>query len=122
MAYNLLFPVHIFSAASMATSLTSPVVEIRNQDNVGIQLHWTGAPVGDFDFQISSDHAQDSQGNVTNAGNWVSLPLSPAISAAGSADDAYIDLNQMSAMYCRVVYTRTSGTGSLSGVIVAKGI
>jgi len=122
MAYNLLFPVHIFNAASMATSLTSPVVEIRNQDNVGIQLHWTGAPVGDFDFQISSDHAQDSQGNVTNAGNWVSLPLSPAISAAGSADDAYVDLNQMSAMYCRVVYTRTSGTGSLSGVIVAKGI
>lgn len=122
MAYNLLFPVHVFNAASMATSLTSPVVEIRNQDNVGIQLHWTGAPVGDFDFQISSDHAQDSQGNVTNAGNWVSLPLSPAISAAGSADDAYIDLNQMSAMYCRVVYTRTSGTGSLSGVIVAKGI
>ena len=122
MAYNLLFPVHIFNSASMATSLTSPVVEIRNQDNVGIQLHWTGAPVGDFDFQISSDHAQDSQGNVTNAGNWVSLPLSPAISAAGSADDAYVDLNQMSAMYCRVVYTRTSGTGSLSGVIVAKGI
>jgi len=122
MAYNILFPVHIFNAASMATSLTSPVVEIRNQDNVGIQLHWTGAPVGDFDFQISSDHAQDSQGNVTNAGNWVSLPLSPAISAAGSADDAYVDLNQMSAMYCRVVYTRTSGTGSLSGVIVAKGI
>lgn len=122
MAYNLLFPVHVFNAASMATSLTSPVVEIRNQDNVGIQLHWTGAPVGDFDFQISSDHAQDSQGNVTNAGNWVSLPLSPAISAAGSADDAYVDLNQMSAMYCRVVYTRTSGTGSLSGVIVAKGI
>jgi len=122
MAYNILFPVHIFNAASMATSLTSPVVEIRNQDNVGIQLHWTGAPVGDFDFQISSDHAQDSQGNVTNAGNWVSLPLSPAISAAGSSDDAYVDLNQMSAMYCRVVYTRTSGTGSLSGVIVAKGI
>lgn len=122
MAYNLLFPVHIFNTASMATSLTSPVVEIRNQDNVGIQLHWTGAPVGDFDFQVSSDHVQDSQGNVTNAGNWVSLPLSPAISAAGSADDAYVDLNQMSAMYCRVVYTRTSGTGSLSGVIVAKGI
>lgn len=122
MAYNLLFPVHIFNSASMATSLTSPVVEIRNQDNVGIQLHWTGAPVGDFDFQVSSDHVQDSQGNVTNAGNWVSLPLSPAISAAGSADDAYVDLNQMSAMYCRIVYTRTSGTGSLSGVIVAKGI
>jgi hypothetical protein len=106
----------------MGTSITSDPVEIKNQDNIGIQLHWTGAPVGAFDIEISSNYREDMEGNVQNAGNWVTLPLSPAITASGSADDAYIDLNQMSAMYMRIVYTRTSGTGSLDAYVVAKGV
>lgn len=122
MSYNLLRPVTIFSAVSMASSATSSVVEIRNQDNVGIQLTWTGTPVGTFAVQVSSDHLEDLKGNVLTPGNWVSLPLSPAISASGSGDTAYIDLNQISAMYVRVVYTAGSGAGSLTGIVVAKGI
>lgn len=106
----------------MASSITSSAVEIRNQDNIGIQLNWTGTPVGTFAIQISSDHLEDMEGNVQVAGNWVSLPLSPAVAAAGSADSAYIDLNQLSAQYIRIVYTRTSGTGSLTGIVVGKGV
>jgi hypothetical protein len=122
MAYNLLKPVAIFTATAMTSSLTSVIVEIRNQDNIGIQLHWTGAPVGTFTVQISSDHLQDAEGNVQVPGNWVSLVLSPAITASGTPDDAYIDLNQMSAQYVRVLYNFTSGSGTLSGLAVAKGI
>lgn len=122
MAYNLLKPVQILSAESMGADITSGPVEIRNQDNIGLQLKWTGTPTGDFSAQISSDYLEDAEGNVLNAGNWVTLPLSPAIAAAGSADDAYIDLNQMSAMYVRLVYTRSSGTGALSVIVVGKGI
>jgi len=122
MSYNLLYPVHIIVAQSMASSITSNPVEIENQDNVGIQLHWTGAPVGTFSAQISSTYSQDINGNVLNAGQWVTLPLSPAITASGSPDDAYIDLNQMSALYVRIVYNFTSGTGTLDTYIVAKGV
>lgn len=122
MAFNLLYPVHVLNAASMATSLTSAVVPITGQDNIGIQLHWTGAPVGTFDFQISSNHLQDSQGAVIQAGNWISLPLDPAIAAVGAPDEAYVDLNQMSAQYVRVVYTRTSSTGTLDVYVVGKGV
>lgn len=122
MAYNLLRPVTIFSAVAMTANRTSVIVEIKNQDNIGVQLHWTGAPTGDFSVEISSDHQQDAEGNVTVAGNWVTLPLSPAITATGGADDAYIDLNQMSAQYMRVTYNFTSGTGSLTGIAVAKGV
>jgi len=106
----------------MASSIASTIVEVKNQDNIGIQLHWTGAPVGDFYFQISSNYAQDIEGNVTNPGNWVVLPVSPAIVASGTPDDAYVDLNQLSAMYVQVVYTAASGSGTLNAIITAKGV
>lgn len=122
MAYNLLKPVAIWTAHSMTVDTTSSIVEIKNQDNIGIQLHWTGTPAGAFDFQISSDYSQDTEGNVQNVGNWISLTLSPAISASGAGDDAYVDLNQMSAQYVRVVYTATSGAGVLTGLVVGKGV
>jgi hypothetical protein len=122
MAYNLLPAVHVITSGDMSTNITSQVLEIKNQDNIGIQLHWTGSPVGTFDVQISSNHLVDIFGSVQVVGNWVSLPLNPAITATGSADDAYIDLNQMSAQYIKVVYTASSGTGTLDAYIVAKGV
>jgi hypothetical protein len=124
MSYNLLKPVTLFVTGntSMAGSLTSDVVEIQNQDNIGVQLHWTGTPAGSFAFQVSSDYREDAEGNVQVAGNWVPLTVSPAISASGSGDDAYVDFNQLSALYMRVVYTRSSGSGTLTGIIVGKGV
>ncbi len=122
MSYNVLYPVQVFNSVSMATSSTSHAVEVINQDNIGIQLHWTGTPTGTFSVQVSSDYSQDYLGNIQNAGHWIALPLSPAITAAGSPDDAYIDLNQLSAMYVRVVYTAVSGSGTLTGYVVAKGV
>lgn len=122
MAYNLLSPIHLISAASMTTTITSPAVEVKLQDNVGFQLHWTGAPVGTFQFQVSMDHKEDMEGNIQVAGHWITLPVTPAIVAAGVADDAYVDLNQLSAIYARVVYTFTSGTGTLDVFADAKGI
>lgn len=122
MAYNLLIPYKIIDAVSMAASVTSSIAPIQEQDNIGVQLHWTGSPVGAFTIEVSMDHKQDSQGNVQVAGNWISLTLDPTITASGSGDDAYIDLNQLSAPYVRVVYTRTSGTGSLTAYITGKGV
>lgn len=122
MAYNLLAPYKFVEAVSMGASITSSAQEVKLQDNVGLQLNWTGSPVGTFSVQVSMDHLQDNLGNILVAGNWVTLTLSAAIAAAGSADSAYIDLNQISAPYVRLVYTRTSGTGSLDAFIVAKGV
>lgn len=122
MSYNLLQPFKLVSAASMGASVTSPPVEVKLQDNVGFQMNWTGSPVGTFSFQVSMDYLADTNGNVVNAGNWITLPVTPAITAAGVPDVAYVDLNQISATYARVVYTRTSGTGSLTIYADAKGI
>ncbi len=122
MSYNLLKPVRILNLVDMSSDITSVAIEVRNQDNIGVQLHWTGSPVGTFGLEVSSDHLQDLEGNIQVPGNWVALPLDPVIRASGSADDAFMDLNQLPAQYVRITYNATSGTGSVSGVIVAKGV
>lgn len=122
MAYNIISAAHIVKAQSMATDVTSPAFNIQNQDNAGIQIDFTGAPVGTFAFEVSMDYKEDNNGNILNAGHWITLPVSPAIAAAGAADQAYVDLNQLSAPYMRVVYNRTSGTGVLDIYASAKGV
>lgn len=122
MAYNLLLPVSVVKNGSMAGSITSAVLEIKEQDNVGIQMVWIGAPVGSFDVQVSMDYFRDINGNVTNPGNWTSIPLLPTVAASGSPDNAYVDLNQLSAPYIRLVYTRVSGAGTLNVLMDGKGV
>ena len=121
MAYNFAIN-HVVQARSLTASFNGPPIECMNQDNIGLQLNWTGAPVGTFGAQVSNDHAQDAQGNVTVAGNWISLPLNPMIAASGSPDSAYIDLNQLGAAYVRVTYTATSGTGTVDCFVTEKAV
>ncbi len=108
---------------SQAT-LTSAITATQMVDNIGYQLTWTGSPTGTFAFQISQNYEPGRSPNSepANAGDWVTLTVSPAITASGSPDTAYVDLNQMSAPYCRVVYTRASGTGTLNIFVTAKAI
>lgn len=122
MSYNVLGPVHNISAGDMSASITGKPVWIKNQDNVGIQFHWTGTPSGSFDVQVSIDHFEDPVGNVITAGQWVSLTLDPVIVASGAPDDAYVELNQLSAFWIRVVYSRSSGSGALDVYFTAKGV
>lgn len=107
-------------AGSMATNITSPVTNVQFLDNICIQLNFTGTPTGTFSVEVSIDHEQDSQGAIIQAGNWVALPLDPTPVAAGAADQIILDLNQISQPWIRVIYTATSGTGSLDMIISAK--
>lgn len=109
---------------NMAGNITSPVSNIEFMDNVGIQLNFTGSPVGNFQIQISIDYDQDNNGNVITQGNWVPITFPSPISGenipTSSGSPIYIDLNQLSAPWVRVVYTRTSGTGTLNSFICGK--
>lgn len=115
-----LFRFQNITSASMGADVTSAVTNIQMLDNIGFQVVWTGTPVGSFDVQVSLNYTQDEWGNVSNAGDWSSIGLTPAPSASGSAGSAYIDINQISAPWIRLVYTRTSGTGTLQGYITGK--
>ena len=118
-------------AQSMTGNLTSLVTNIEWLDDIGIQFSWSGSPTGTFSVQVSADYSADTQGNVTNAGNWISLVLTywngssfvtstTVPTSLGSA--IYLDLALLSAPYIRSIYTAGSGTGTLTTTITAKEI
>lgn len=110
------------TAGDMSGNITSVVTNIGYVDNVGCELSWTGTPTGTFSVEVSVSYEQDSQGNVINAGAWNALTLNPTPVASGSAGSFYISLNQLEAPWIRVRYTRTSGSGTLTGYIATKEI
>ncbi len=97
--------------------VTSAVTNIFFKDNIGIQLVWTGTLAGTFSAQISADYNEN-----TASGTWTTITLNPVPTAAGSPDNAYIDITQISAPFIRVVFNYTSGSGNLTGTIVGKGV
>jgi hypothetical protein len=110
----------LVNSQSMASSFTSLATNIQYYDNIGIQFLWTGTPTGTFDIQVSADHQTDQNGNVIVVGNWVSLGVTPQPSASGSSGSWYVDLNQLSAPFVRVVYTASGGAGNATITIVGK--
>lgn len=114
--YNLL-PFRIIPTQAVSGNVTSSVTNVFFKDNIGIQLVWTGTLAGTFAVQISADYVPD-----TGVGTWTSITLSPVPTAAGSPDNAYIDITQISAPFIRVVFTHSGGSGNLTGTIVGKGV
>src|ERR1700743_1462362 len=103
------------------SSLTSTVTNINFLDDVGVQLNWTGSPDGNFQIQVSADHAEDysSPPNVTVPGNWVPLVFtywdgSQFVTSSNIpttlGSPYYIDLALLSSPWIRTVYTKVSGT------------
>lgn len=115
--YNLPPSVVIPKQLVTAANVTSLVTNIFFKDNVGYQVVWDGTLGGTFDVQISADYNAD-----TRVGTWTSITLSPVPTAAGSPSNAYVDITQISAPFIRIVFNYSSGSGNLTGTIVAKGV
>ena len=112
---------HNIVAGDLSTTITSAVTSIQWLDNIGVQLNiTTSSASGTFTVQVSADYAQDELGNVQNAGNWVPILFPTPPITTGVNETIYIDLNQLSAPWIRVVYTPTSGTGTIDGYITGK--
>lgn len=109
----------ITSGDMSLASITSTVTNIEFLDNIAVQLTWSGSPVGTFQIQVSLDYNQDNNGNVLAAGNWVPLTLGTSLSTSVGSP-IFVDMNQLSAPWIRIVYTRTSGSGTLNALISAK--
>lgn len=113
----------IVSAGDMSqATVASSVINAQGLDNIGIQTNiLSGTPTGTFDVQVSADHKTDELGNVLVVGNWISIGSAfQAAITAGSPANVYFDLNQLSSMYVRLLYTRGSGTGTFDAFAVGK--
>lgn len=117
---NVLLPHEIIPAGtSAATDVTSDVTNIQYLDNIGLQVDLASADlVGTLKVEVSANYQRDAQGNVLNAGTWITQ-TSQAI-AAGQPASTYFDLNQLSAPWVRLVWDRDSGTGTIAAVITGK--
>lgn len=102
------------NATSMGASITSDAVLLKFEDNPDIQCVWTGTPTGTLAVQISLD--PDVLG-------WQTITFDPTPDQpSGSSGSDYFSINQTSAAYIRLVYTRVSGTGTLTAKIAAKSV
>lgn len=120
-----LSPKHFVVAGDMSASITSTPLIIQQEDSVAIQLNFTGTPTGTFQVQGSLDYVPPQPNfadQPTATGNWVNLTLSPVPIAAGAPDNILIDLYALSFPYIRLVYTRTSGSGTLEAYVSCKAL
>jgi hypothetical protein len=92
---------------------------------IGYGVVYTGTPVGAFSVQISNDYTQNGDGTVNNPGTWTTITLqymgTPVTSIpVTGAGTGFIDITDTSAYAIRLVWTPTSGSGTLTATINAK--
>lgn len=88
---------------------------------IGYDVSWTGTtPVGVMSVQVSNTYTQNGDGSVRNPGNWTTLTLSSPATVSGNTGNGFLDIDATGAFAIRLVYTRTSGTGTMNATLCAK--
>ncbi len=114
------FDYRLVTDGDMSGSITSRAQQLTEMAMACIQAVFTGTPNGTFKLQVSTTHKEDNQGNILTAGTWTDYTgSSQAIVAAG---DFAWNLSTTPYPYVRLVYTRSSGTGTLNVTINGKGV
>jgi hypothetical protein len=109
------------NTGSMAANIASQPTIMQSLSMVSYGLSWTGtSPVGTASIQFSNDYSLNPNGTVNNAGTWntvtIGLNGSPvsSIPITGNTGSAFIDIESTGAYACRLLYTYSSGTGTLT--------
>lgn len=120
-------PYQVIVSGALAANITSAVTIIQKLSLIAYTYSWTGSsPVGTLSIQISNDYAIDSQGNVSNAGNWAAVSfttgtgVAASVALSGASGTANINLPLLGAYAVRTVYTASSGSGTLQAYICGK--
>ena len=102
---------------STGATITGGWINVMGCRNISFQAKWTGTTLGVIGVDVSNDGPADNTG-LTPSGNIgaTALTLTSAMTAAapaGSASNFLYEFRDMSVNWIRLVYTRTSGTGTL---------
>lgn len=118
-------PFQIVSNASMAAGFTSSAIDLQQVWIYSIQANWSGPTVGEFKLQISNDltplfPAQDVP--YFAPVNWsnYSGSASSATAVAGSSNFMW-NVVYNGYRWVRLVYTSSSGGGTLNAFVCTKG-
>jgi hypothetical protein len=102
---------NLFSSVSMATNQTSISLPISKYSGYAIQAVWVGSPVGTLKVNVSNDPGP----TVTN---WTVLANSTA--TVNGAGDQFYNISGANYTYVQLVYTASSGGGTLSATATGK--
>jgi hypothetical protein len=115
MSKNVLVPYRIINTVSAGSTVTSGATSIRFLDNIGVSVQWSSgtSPVGVYTVEASIDGL-----------TWKTLADDAATTASVSGASGSYLLRFSNCAYdkLRVVYTFTSGTGTLNAYIMGKSI
>jgi len=127
---TVVIPNHLGSpvdGSSMSGNITSSPTVILDMYALSYALKWTGtSPVGAVSVEGSNDFSLDPEGAIKNAGTWTTLTLNyggsavTSIPVTGNSGNGLIDVVSTGIYAVRLVYTATSGTGTLTVTMVAK--
>lgn len=109
---------------SMAATITSDPFPMKNMTlmAVAVTVSSSSSPVGTIKLQACCDTGVGIDGSmqgITGLSNWVDITsASQAITADGTT---LFDLRDVPYRWVRVVYTRSSGSGTMAVHVNAKG-
>jgi len=99
----------IFDAQSMSTDLTSSIIDLGEAVGYCAHFVWTGSPEGSVIVQASNFN--------NNLDSFVEVDSQ----ATGGTDGNYLlNIERAQYRYVRVLFSRTSGTGTLNTRVSAK--
>jgi hypothetical protein len=108
---NIVYGYQLFDAVSLGASQTSAEVEVSQTDYGSIYLSWTGtSPVGTITVQAKNGAD----------GTYRSLDFGSSISISGSSGNHDLILSELPFTHLKLVYTRSSGTGSMTANLTLK--
>lgn len=118
------FPVVI--NGDVSGNITSIVTIVQKLSELSYDVSFTGAPVGTLSVQISNTYKENAAGQVQIPGNWTNLPLAGVLVVNGSIPitaaitNGFIDIDELGAYAMRLMYTATSGSGTMNATIAGK--
>lgn len=107
-----------FDSADLSGNLESASFNVKNLDKASLRLSWTSADaLGEFKIQAR----QELESKTDDTEGWFDLEFGNTIPLdATSQSDHQILFNELPFVELRIVYTATSGSGTLNGKLTAK--
>lgn len=120
-------PQAVIVAGDMSGDVTSDPTILNQLSAVSYQARWAGTtPVGTLSIEFSNDYSLLPNGQVNNTGTWTTatiqyqgLPVT-SIPVSGNTGDAVIDITVTALYACRLVFTYSSGVGSLDAIVMGR--
>lgn len=113
------------AALDASASFATDKLFIGRMEHVAIELTVPAGPVGTLTVQVSDDDGQQGPGQPGGATtdstmNWVDV--SPAEAISGTTNSPFTwDYSDCPHRWIRLNYTRTSGSGTMTGRASVKG-